>query len=414
MAGNQILTDSIIVKEALMELKNQLTFTKSINRQYDDKFGVEGAKVGSTIDIRLPNRYVAKDGPTLDLQDTVERSVPLTLDQHKHVGMNFSQKDLTLSVDFFKERYIKPAVTTLANAVDSYMFDKMYKAVNSSVGVPSATAFPTTLKGFTDAKAKLALNGAPIDDLTAVVDPLVEASLVNGLSGLFQSSEQIKKQYEKGVMGIAAGSTFKMSQNVSKHTAGAVAGAPAVKTTIAAEGVSAIAVDGITGSITGCYKKGDVITIDGVYAVNPQTKQSTGQLMQFVVTADTDSAANEIASLPISPAIYKTGAAQNVTDYPVDGGSIKLFGHATNYANVVAPQNMVFHKDAFILGCADIILPKGMAMAARASDPESGLSIALVKGFDITNYREITRLDIIFGGVCAYPELACRVVGQPA
>ena len=414
MASNSVLTDSVIVKEALMELKNQLGFTKSVNTQYDDRFAVEGAKIGDTINIRKPSKYAVTDGAVLNVQGSVDESVALQLDTQKHVGMGFSSKDLTLSVDAFKERYVKPAVTALANSVDYTGYAAMYKAVNGFVGVPSATAFPSTLKGFTLAKALMASRGAPVDDLTAIIDPNVEASLVEGLKGLFQSSEQIKKQYEKGVMGIAAGSTFKMSQNVSKHTAGAPVGAPAVKTTIAAEGATAIAVDGITGSITNCYKKGDVIQIGGVYEVNPQTKQTTGQLMQFVVTADTNSVTNEIASLPIYPAIYTTGGQQNVDAYPVDGGLITLFGAATTYAGVVAPQNMVFHKDAFALGCADLILPKGMHMAARASDPESGLAIRLVSSYDIVNDRMNSRLDILFGWKCLYPELACRVVGQPA
>jgi hypothetical protein len=303
-----LLTDSIIVKESLMELKNQLGFTKSVNREYDDRFAVSGAKIGDTINIRKPARYAATDGAVLSIQDSQDDSVALVLDTQKHVGMGFSSKDLTLSVDEFRKRYIKPAVTTLANAVDYAGYSGMYKKVNSFVGVPSATALPSTLKGFTQAKARLANGGAPLDDLTAMIDPNVEASLVDGLKGLFQSSEQIKEQYEKGVMGIAAGSKFKMSQNVSKHTAGAVAGTPALSATIAVQGATTVAVNSITGSITGCYKEGDVITIGSVYAVNPQTKQSTGELMQFVVTADTDSSGGAIASLPLYPAIYSTGA----------------------------------------------------------------------------------------------------------
>lgn len=413
--SNSFLTDSVITKECLMELKNQMTFTKSINRQYDDRFAQSGGKVGDTINIRKPARYVANDGATLVIQDSEDESVALTLDQHKHVGMGFSQKDLTLSIDQFRERYIKPAVTTLANAVDYYAFSTMYKQVYSAVGVPSATALPSTLKGFTQAKGKMASLGSPVDDLTACVDPMVEASLVEGLKSLFQSSEQIKQQYEKGVMGMAAGAKFKMSQNVPKHTSGAVAGAAAVDTTVSANGTATLHIDGLTGVIATVYTAGDVITIADVYAVNPQTKQSTGELAQFVVTASTGtSTSGEIASLPISPAIYLTGPKQNVNRAPTDGDVVKLFGHATSYAGVVAPQNMLFHPDAFVLGCADIVLPKGMAMAARASDPDSGLSLSLVRGFDIVNYREITRLDIIFGVKCIYPEYACRVVGQPA
>lgn len=412
--ANSILTSDIIVKESLMELKNQLGFTKSSNRQYDSQFAKSGAKVGDTINIRKPSRYEVTDGATLNIQDTKDQSVPLTLNHHKHVGLGFSNKDMTLSVDMFKERYIKPAVTALANSVDFTGYSEMYKKVYSSVGVPSATALPSTLKGFTQAKAKIAALGGNVEGLTAMVDPLVEASLVEGLKGLFQSSEQIKQQYEKGVMGIAAGSKFKMSQNVVKHTIGALGGAPAVKTTISANGTTSVLFDGASNNITGLLKAGDVISFATVYAVNPQTRQSTGELAQFVVTSDVNSDGSGEGTIVVSPAIHASGQYQNVDSFPTDGDAITVFGHASSYAGIIAPQNMVFHKDAFVLGCADFELPNGMDMAARASDPDSGLSISFVRGFDIVNHRFISRLDILFGWQCIYPEFACRVVGQPA
>jgi hypothetical protein len=412
--SNSLLTDSIITKECLMALKNKLGFTKHVNRQYDDRFAQDGAKVGAVINIRKPTRYEAISGAALSIQDSEDKYEALTLDSQYHVGMAFSSKDLTLSIDQFRERYIDNAVIALANKVDSIGYSAMYKDIFSSVGVPSATALPSTLKGFTQAKAKMALLGAPQSGLTAIVDPLVEASLVEGLKSLFQSSSEIKKQYEDGMMGYAAGSKFVSSANVSKHTVGDHEGTPAIDTTVTANGTATLHLDGTLGTVTGWAKEGDVIQIANVYAVNPQTKQSTGELAQFVVTADTNSSGNEIAALPISPAIYLSGPYQNVNRAPTDGDVVTIFGHATSYANVVAPQNMVFHKDAFVLGCADLALPRGTHMAARASDKESGLSIRLVSDYDINNDRIATRLDILFGWKCVYPELACRVVGQPA
>lgn len=413
--SSSLLTDSIIVRESLMELKNQLGFTKSINRQYDDRFAVEGAKIGDTINVRKPSKYVATSGASISIQDTVDESVALVLDTQKHVAMGFSSKDLTLSVDAFRERYIKPAVTTLANAVDYDGYSQMYKQVWNSVGVPSASALPSTLKGFTQAKAKIANSGGPLDDLVAIVDPDVEASLVEGLKSLFQSSEQIKQQYEKGIMGYAAGSKFKMSQNVVKHTIGAVDGSPQVKTTITVQGTTSVAIDTITtATITGAYKAGDVVTFGSVFAVNPQTKQSTGQLAQFVVQADANAAGNE-ATISVLPAMYSTGARQNVDSLPLDNALVKVFGGtASAYSSIVSPQNLVFSRDAFTLGCADLQLIKGAHMCARASDPESGLSIRLWSDGDIANDRLITRLDILYGWKLLYGEYASRVVGQPA
>lgn len=414
MAGNSLLTDSMITKECLMSLKNNLVFTKNVNREYSKEFAVKGAKKGATINVRKPTRYEATEGATLNIQDSEDQSVALTLDKHYHVGMAFSEVDRTLSIDKFRERYIDPAMITLANKVDSAFYADMYKSVFSSVGVPSASALPSTLKGFSFAKAKCELLGAPQGMYSAVVDPLVQATLVDGLKSIFQSAEKIADQYETGLMGIAAGCKFASTANVAKHTAGAVAGAPAIDTTVSANGTATLHLDGITGSITNCYKKGDVISIQNVYAVNPVTKESTGELAQFVVTADTNSVGGEIAALPISPAIVLTGAYKNVNRAPTDADLVYLFGAALTYANVVAPQNLVFHKNAFTLGVADLEIPDGGVKAARAVDEDAGLSLTMTSQFDITNYRTITRVDFLGGWKCIYQELACRVVGQPA
>lgn len=412
--SNSHLTDSVILKETLMSLKSHLVLAKNCTTEYSSEFANKGAKKGATVNIRKPLRYEVTEGALLNIQDSQDQSVALTVDKHYHVGMAFPEVDRTLSLDRFRERHIEPATIALANKIDSELYKEMYKNVYQSVGVPSASALPSTLKGFTLARAKMALAGAPKKQTTAIVDPLVEASLVEGLKSLFQSSEQISKQYEQGVMGIAAGSKFMMSQNVPKHTIGDHEGTPAIDTTVTANGTATLHLDGTLGTVTGWAKKGDVITISNVYAVNPQTKESTGELMQFVVTADTNSSANEIAALPISPAIYLSGPYQNVNRAPTDGDTVQIFGHATSYANVVAPQNLVFHKEAFALASVDFELPSEGVKASRAVDPDAGLSLTMTSQFDIVNYRTITRLDWLGGWKCIYPELACRVVGQPA
>lgn len=412
--GNTLLTNDIIAKECLMSLKNNLIFTRESNRTYGKEFAKTGAKIGNTFNIRKPSRYEVTEGAALNIQDSVDQSVALVLDKHYHVGMSFSNVDRTLSVDRFRERYVDPAMIALANKIDSAFITDMYKQVYSSVGVPSSTVYPSTLKGFVNAKAKMELLGAPKGMATAVVDPLVQAALVEGLKGLFQSSEKIAEQYESGLMGIAGGSKFASSANVPKHTAGAPVGTPKISTTVVANGTATLALDGITGSITNCYKKGDVIQIANVYAVNPQTRQSTGQLMDFVVTADTNSVGGSIASLAISPAIYASGQYQNVDAFPIDEAAVTLFGHATSYAGLVVPQNLVFLKDAFAIGVADLELPQDGAQASRAVDEDAGLSLCMTSQFDIVNYRNITRIDFLGGWKCIYPELACRVVGQPA
>lgn len=408
--ANAILTDSVITKECLRELKNQLVFSKSVNRSYDDRFAKVGAKIGDNINIRKPVRYEVTDGPTLNVQNTQDQYVNLTIDKQKHVGMAFSSKDRALSLDEFKDRYIVPAMTALGNQVDYSGFQDMYKQVYHYVGVPSASALPSTLKGFTQAYAKLANSGAPLEGLNAIIDPMVQASMVNGLSGLFQSSEQISKQYEKGVMAVGGGFKFKMSQNVAKHTIGALGGTPAMNGTTAA-GATTLVTDGWTASAATRLKQGDIISIAAVYEVNPQTRQSTGELAQFVVSADTASDGSGNMTITIDRAIYASGQYQNVDALPANDALITIFGHASSYANVIAPQNLAFHQDAFALACVDLAeVPNSTVM----SDPDSGLSLRMWQQGDINNDRLITRVDILYGWKCIYPEFACRVVGQPA
>jgi hypothetical protein len=414
MSGsNTILSDSVILKETLMRLKNSLVFTKNVSAEYGEEFAQKGAKKGDTVNIRKPVRYETTTGVTLNIQDTEETSIPLVVDKQYHVGMAFTQKDRALSIDKFAERYIDPAVEQLGGTIDANFYSDMYKAVFHSVGVPSATALPSTLNGFVQAKAKIAKAGGPKGVYSAVVDPLVEASMVDGLKGLFQSADKIAEQYESGMMGMAGGCKFMMSQSVANHTVGALGGTPVMNGTTAA-GAQTLVTNGWTSSVANRLKKGDVITVDGVYAVNPITRQSTGQLAQFAVTADTSSDGSGNLTIPIDRAIYASGKNQNVDALPLTSAAIKIFGHASSYASVVCPQNLVFHKSAFAFASVDYELPDEGVKATRAVDKESGLSLTMTSQFDIVNYRNIRRIDFLGGWKCIYPELAARVVGQPA
>ncbi len=410
--ANSLLTDSVILKETMMSLKNHLSFSKNVTTEYSDQFAQSGAKKGASINIRKPLRYEVTEGASLNIQDSQDQSVALTADKHYHVGMAFAEKDRTLSVDKFRERYIEPAAIALANKIDSAFIADMYKNVFHSVGVPSASALPSTLKGFTLARAKMALAGAPKGQTIAIVDPLVEASLVEGLKGLFQSSDQISKQYEEGIMGRAAGSKFMMSQNVPKHTIGTITSAAGAMNGTTLAGATTIVTDGWSSGANS-LKQGDVLTIAGVYAVNPQTRQSTGELAQFVVASDISDTAGAM-TITIDRAIYASGQYQNVDALPLNDALVKVFGHASDYSGIIAPQNLVFHKAAFALASVDFELPSGGVQASRAVDPDAGLSLTMTSQFDIVNYRTVTRLDWLGGWKCIYPELACRVVGQPA
>lgn len=404
--SNSLLTISMITKESLRILKNELGFTKNVNRQYDDKFAKEGAKIGSVINIRKPVRYTVSDGPSLVVQDVTDQSVPLTLSSQKHVGFQFSSKDLTLSMDEFSARYVAPAVVALANKVDLDGLSQ-YKNVAQFVGTPGTT--PATSLIYLQAMQKLNEAAAPIPDRTVLINPAAQASTVDALKGLFQSSEKIAEQYEKGVMGVAFGGKFMMAQNIQSQTVGALGGTPLY--TASGSSGATVVTRGWTSAASNRLKAGDCITIANVYAVNPQTLQSTGALKQFVVTADFSSDGSGNGSVTVSPAIVLTGPYQNVNVAPVDGAAILTFGAVSSTGGVVTPTNLIYHKDAFALGCADLELPGGVDMAARATDAESGLSVRMVRQYDINNDTMPCRLDILYGWATLYAELACRLQG---
>lgn len=398
--ANTLLTIDMITKESLRVLKNELTFTKGVNRQYDDSFGVEGAKIGSTMRIRKPPKFTVTDGATLSIQDATESSVTLSLDKQKHVGMAFSSKDLALSIDEFSKRFIVPAVAPLANQID-YDGLQLYKDIYNSEGTPGTAI--TTLEKYLDAHAKMSLFGCPISPREVCLNPLAQAKLVNGLSGLFQSSEQIADQYEKGVMGIAAGFKFKMDQNVATHTVGQQGGTPLVNG--ASQAGSSLITDGWTAAAANRLKAGDIFTIANVFSVHPQSLQSTGQLQQFVVTADAASDGSGNLTASISPAIVTSGAFQTVSGSPADNAAITVVGSGS----ATGKQNLAYHKDAFALGMASLILPEAGAKGMNVADKDSGLSIRFVKQYDITNDRNVYRLDVLYGWKTLYPELAIRI-----
>ena len=400
--ANSFISPDMIAKEALMQFKNNLGFTRSVNKQYSSEFAKKGAKVGQSIRIRKPNRYVVTDGASFGSgQDTTEETVSLSLSSQKHVGLNFTSKDLTLTIDEFSERYVKPAALALANKVDVDGL-ALAKSVYNAVGTPGTT--PSALLTYLSAQQKISESAGPDDENYCFgVNPAASTKIVDALKGLFQSSSEIDKQYKRGLMGVAAGGEWKRLQNIYSHTVGAYAGTPLVNG--ASQTGATLVTDGWTSG-SSALAEGDIFTIADVYKVNPLTQQSTGELQQFVVTAaisDTSGA----KSIAISPSIVTSGALQTVSGSPADDAPITVLGAAST----VSPANMVYHKDAFVLGMADLVLPQGVDMAARATDEESGLSVRLVRQYDANEDNFITRLDVIYGWLAARPEWACRIQG---
>jgi hypothetical protein len=238
----------------------------------------------------------------------------------------------------------------------------------------------------------------------------MQATIIDALKGLFQSSDDIAKQYEEGTMGRVIGFKWSMDQNVGVQTIGALGGAPIVNGN--GQTGSQIITNGWTAVAAQRLNVGDTFTMAGVYAVNPQNRQNTGALRQFVVTAPgaSDGAGN--MTINFSPAIVTAGAFQNVTNSPATGATLVIFdstGTVSAGGGTTTPQGLGFHRDAFTVACADLPLPGGVDMAARVSDKQVGFSIRLVRAYDINTDRFPCRLDVLYGWATLYAELACRI-----
>lgn len=400
---NTNLTISMITREALRILENNLTFAKGVNREYDDAYAIKGAKIGDTLNIRKPARYVGRSGTALAVEDHTETSVPLVLNTQFGVDVQFTSKELLLSIDDFSKRILEPAMATVANKIDSDGL-ALYADVYNSVGTPGTT--PNALLTYLQAGAKMDYEATPRDKMRSLVlEPTAQATIVDSLKGLFHSSTQIEKQYEQGNMGMSAGFKWSMDQNVNTHTIGPLGGTPLVNGTN--QTGSSLITDGWTAAAALRLRRGDVFTIAGVFAVNPQNRASTGQLRQFVVTANVSSDGAGNATIPISPPITTTGAFQTVTNSPADNAALTVFGAA----NTLTPANLAYHRDAFTMASADLPLPGGVDMAARVSDNALGMSMRMIRAYDINNDRFPCRIDVLYGWRTLYPELACRIQG---
>ena len=403
--ANAIITTSMITNSQLEVIENNLTFTKGVNREYADQFAIEGAKIGDTLNIRKPARYIGRTGATLALEDHTETSVPLVLNTQFGVDVTFTSKDLTLSLGAFKDRVLKPAGATIANKIDSDGLLMAYQSVYNTVGVPAT--IPSTLKTYLQAGAKMDYEGTPRDgERSLVIDPSAQVEIVDSLKGLFQSSEQISSQYEKGNMGLAGGFKWSMDQNIYTHTVGPLGGTP-LTNGVPAQGATTLVTDAWTASAAARLKKGDVFTIANVYAVNPQSRLSTGQLRQFVVTADVSSDGAGNATIPIAPAIASTGAFATVNVMPADNAAITVLGTSGQ----VSPQHIAYHKNAFTFASADLVMPKGVDMSGRASDKQLGISVRMVRQYAIGTDTLPCRFDVLYGWKALYPEFACRIAG---
>jgi hypothetical protein len=401
--ANSILTPTAVTREALRILHQKLNFIGNINRSYDDSFAQSGAKIGDSLKIRLPNQYTVRTGRAISVQDTAEESVTLQVATQKGVDMAFTSADLTMSMDDFTDRVLEPAMSVLSANIEHDALS-MYKDVYQEVSdVGDTLAIADVL----NASKRLTNALAPMSQRTLLLTPKSNVDLVSANTSLFNDQTKIAQQYRKGLIGNDFFGFDKVMQNtlLYTHTTGTEAGADTGANVNGASQTGASVT--VNGTVSGTFKKGDIVSFAGCYDVHPETKATLSNLKQFVVTADVSTS---YSSIPISPSIVTSGAKQNVSASPTDTGEVwKVesddstgIGSAADYE-----VNLAFHKDAFAFATADLIMPKGVDFAAR--EVLDGISMRVVRQYDINNDNLPCRLDVLYGYKTIRPELACRI-----
>lgn len=407
--ANTLATPDWVIKEVGRNYLNELTFVRNINRTYDSQYVQAGAKVGNTVNARLPQRFVANDGQALQVQNLYDRTVPITLTNQKQVAFSYSSAQATTELDDIRQRYVQPAAETLANAADVLAFQNVYKEVYNSVGTPGTTISATLT--YLQAGVKLT-DMAAAGSRKAVLDPLAMATLANASSTLFNPSAKISEAFTKGMFGrdVLGVAEWYQDPNRAAHTTGTFTTSTPIIDSANQTGASITSTGWASGATT--LKAGDIITIAGVYSVNPQSYQSTGRLQQFTLTGDLADTAGAI-TLTISPSIITSGALQTVSNSPAASAAVTVWSSVAGgtLATTVAPTGLMFVPDAFAFVMADLDKPSAGATSAFVRSKQAGISIRYVEQYAIQTDQNPSRLDILIGAAAVRPEWAVRLVG---
>ena len=403
--ANVLATSSIVAKESLAILKNMLSFSANVNRDWEDEFKGNlnrGYAPGQTINIKKPPRYTYRAGRVATPQSTVEQTVPLTL-QQGGCDLQFTSLERTLSLTKLEDK-IAAAIAPVANEIDrqglTLAHYSTFNTLNPTGAAPTTQAL--AIQALTDMNARLDEMGAPRvkGQRTFISAPRMNGAMVQGLAGLFNNSSAIDKQFNSGMMVPSFGLNVGMDQNVDTHTNGTQ-----VVTGTAVSGANQTGATINVAALGGTITRGTTVTFPGVFAVNPQSRSSTGVLAQFVVTTDLAAGATAI---PVSPPLVTTGAFQNVTASPTNGANFLIVGAAST----AYQTNVAYHKDAFTLAMVPMWAPPGgKGVIDVHQETSDGFTVKVTEFYDGTNDVSIMRLDVLFGWAATYPELSVKYLG---
>ncbi len=410
MAVNTLLTIDSITAEAVRLFKNSNLFIQNMDTQYDSAFAVDGAKIGSTLRIRLPNDYIVTQGPAMQLQNTTEQYTTLTVDSQYNVAVPFTTAERTMSIDNYSEIILAPMINNLAGGVAQNVINacetgccNFVSNVDGNGNVISPTSEQFLL-------ANAILDNQSSDPMTrrVVDDPITDARMTFSLQGLLNPATEISAQYRTGQMKAGLGyERWFRDQTVIKHTSGTYNSAAAPSTV---NGANQTGQEIVITATNGTLKQGDIITFEGVFEVNRVTKQNLGTLRQFVVLNDVAAGGVAVDIYPaLTPAVVNADGSisnvqyQTVTNSPDNGADMLM----VTKSGEVYRKNLAYVQKAVTLATADLVMPrKAVEEAARAN--YDGISMRVLTDYLPGSDQLATRIDVLFGKKYIRPEwLVC-------
>lgn len=456
---NQLLTLVDITPKALPILANSCIFVDKINRQYDERFGIEGRKIGGTANLRLPIRVIGTFGAALNVEPATENFLPISINYQFHTDLQFPTIALELSADDFSARYVKPCCVAIGNRLDSDGAFFGYQNTAQRLGTPQQR--PTSYLNFSDSRALLVSEGMSFDDIkpAAVLHPFAQSSMADSLKGLLNPQRDISRTYETGMVAKdTAGADWFEDPNIPSYTLGTLTGTPVLAGITTSAGGSAIIssgwgqtgylnLSGLTNSAAQCVV-GDTIQVAGLYPVNPQSRvrymsPAPGGLKQFVVLPPAGygpMVGPQPPGLAFAPATLSAGTFNVATGQYTSSGSGTLQvlvgdpaiigGQFQNtyassaftgapavtinngYASgLLSTENLYFHRDFMGMVMVDLPLPRSVEESYRATDKDLGISMRIITDYTINNDAEPTRIDVAYGYGSIYRSMGTRVSG---
>jgi hypothetical protein len=400
--ANTVITPTWTGREVLRVAANKITFVGAITRKLSDEFKVSGTKVGNTVGVRLPQQFSTTKGQGLQMQNLSDVEVRIAITDQAQIGFGWSSWQSTLEIQDTMERYVNPAAIQMASTLDTDGLSRVYQDVPQTEGTPGT--IPSTNLTYLLAAARMTNLGAPKGPRRMVINSLMRATIANANLALFNPPKDISSLWKEAMFSGSALSWDEWFEDVFvyPHVVGPLGGTPLVNG--ASQSGSSLVTDGWTAAAASRLKKGDTFTIANVFAVNPNSKQSTTQLRQFVVTADAASDGSGNLTAAIYPPIITSGAYQTVDAAPADNAALTISGAA----NTVTPQALGFVPEAFVMASADLVMPNS-GKATRVRMPDVNLALRMWEDSDIGTDQHPTRLDSIYGFKTQRPEFAVRV-----